>query len=194
MCNLIARWLYVLPYGVIINMHNVGGAYTYEQRLTLTCRRLQWFRWSKGCDGTRDARKSRLQQCSISSSSSSSSLHHREQRDALLALTLHGALVWTTDATKSADANAKIRGSQHLPTRYIDCNYIMCTSEDIELLLNGGYFGRHLGFRTLRMWRKNGTLIFFKLVISSFKIKCFFAFTEKYTKSQMSFDPVFGYV
>jgi len=25
----------------------------------------------------------------------------------------------------------------------------MCTSEGIELLLNGGYFGRHLGFRTL---------------------------------------------
>jgi len=148
---------------------NVGGAYTYEQRLTLTCRRLQWFRWSKGCDGTRDARKRRLQLCSIiisssssgSSGSGSSSLHHREQRDALLALTLHSALVWTTDATKSAEANAKIRGSQHLPTRYIDCNYIMCTSEDIELLLNGGYFGRHLGFRTLRMWRKNGTLIFF---------------------------------
>ena len=44
--------------------------------------------------------------------------------------------------------------------RYFVCNYIMCTSEDIELLLNGGYFGRNLGFRTLRMWRKNGTLIF----------------------------------
>ena len=44
--------------------------------------------------------------------------------------------------------------------RYFVCNYIMRTSEDIELLLNGGYFGRNLGFRTLRMWRKNGTLIF----------------------------------
>jgi len=25
------------------------------------------------------------------------------------------------------------------------------TSEDIDLLLNGGHFGRHLGFRTFRM-------------------------------------------
>jgi len=38
----------------------------------------------------------------------------------------------------------------------------MCTSEGIELLLNGGYFGRHLGFRTLRMWRKKWHLIFKK--------------------------------
>jgi len=35
--------------------------------------------------------------------------------------------------------------------RYFVCNYIMCNGEGIELLLNGGYFGRHLGFRTLRM-------------------------------------------
>jgi len=27
----------------------------------------------------------------------------------------------------------------------------MCTSEVIELLLNGGHFGRHLGFWTLKM-------------------------------------------
>jgi len=38
----------------------------------------------------------------------------------------------------------------------------MCTSDGIELLLNGGYFGRHLGFRTLRIWRKNVTLFCFK--------------------------------
>jgi len=35
--------------------------------------------------------------------------------------------------------------------KYFVCNYIMCTSEGIELLLNGSYFGRHLGFQTLRM-------------------------------------------
>jgi len=35
--------------------------------------------------------------------------------------------------------------------RYLVYNYIMRTSKDIGLLLNGGYFGRHLGFRTLRM-------------------------------------------
>jgi len=35
--------------------------------------------------------------------------------------------------------------------RYFICNYILCTNEDIELLLNGGHFGRYLGFQTLRM-------------------------------------------
>jgi len=44
----------------------------------------------------------------------------------------------------------------------------MCTSEGIELLLNGGYFGRHLGFRSLRMWRKKGTLFFFKKTYNIF--------------------------
>jgi len=38
------------------------------------------------------------------------------------------------------------------------------TSEDIDLLLNGCHFGRYLGFRTFRMWRKNGTLFFSKLM------------------------------
>ena len=34
------------------------------------------------------------------------------------------------------------------------------TSEDIDLFLHGGHFGRDLGFRTFRMWRKNDTLFF----------------------------------
>ena len=66
--------------------------------------------------------------------------------------------------------------------RYFVCNYILCVNEDIALSLNGSQFGRHLGFWTLRMWRKNGTLIFLKVMTYSFKITWVFAFTKKYTR------------
>ena len=36
-------------------------------------------------------------------------------------------------------------------TTFTDSILLDYTSEDIDLLLNGGHFGRHLGFRTFRM-------------------------------------------
>ena len=48
----------------------------------------------------------------------------------------------------------------------------------MALLVFGGHFGRHLGFHTLRMFRKNATLIYLKL-IPSYKIKRVFAFNKK---------------
>jgi len=59
----------------------------------------------------------------------------------------------------------------------------MCTSEGIELLLNGGYFGRHLGFRTLRCEEKISPYFFKKLMIFSSKIKWVFVFTKQNTRN-----------
>jgi len=46
--------------------------------------------------------------------------------------------------------------------RYFVCKCILCINKDIALLLNGGHFGRHIGFWAIKTKRKNATLIFFQ--------------------------------
>jgi len=38
--------------------------------------------------------------------------------------------------------------------RYFVCKYILCINEYIALLLNGGYFGRHIRFWAQKKERK----------------------------------------
>jgi len=70
-------------------------------------------------------------------------------------LTSSGFLISTFHRYKSCKKNLMGTPKPRSPTLLLDY-----TSEDIDLFLHGGHFGRHLGFRTFRMWRKNDTLFF----------------------------------
>ena len=114
---------------------------------------------------------------------------------------ISNVIVWITMSTWVELSVNGFPFERHLQTEYVsnNCSIIPVVSlyqkkldtlflvynEDIALLLNRGHFERHLGFLTLRMWRKNGTQIFSRLWHILLKSNVF-AFTKKYTKLQMS--------
>ena len=62
-------------------------------------------------------------------------------------LTSSGFLISTFYRYKNCKQNFMRTPKPRSPTLLLDYN----TSEDIDLLLNGGHFGRHLEFLTFRM-------------------------------------------
>ena len=90
-----------------------------------------------------------------------------------------GFLISTFHRYKNCKKNFMGTPKPRSPTPLLDY-----TSEDIDLLLNnGGHFGRHLGFRTFRMWWKNDTLFFSDVCIIYWQNQASFCFYQKNTRN-----------
>ena len=71
--------------------------------------------------------------------------------------------IWQVDHANNLNLMSLLVSlSQKHIFRHLICNCIICTCKNIALFVCGCHFGRHLRFHTLRMFRKNANLIFFK--------------------------------